>query len=60
MLARGAQEASLRQIARSHHTSYEAVRRLLHAARKELVPDEGEPSDLKTKDKEDQPSKEQG
>ena len=37
VLQRVAQGESLRQIARSYHTSYEAVRRVLNAARKELV-----------------------
>jgi hypothetical protein len=35
-----AQGESLRQIAKSFHTSYEAVRRVLNAARKELMADE--------------------
>ena len=39
---RVAQGESLRQIARSYHTSYEAVRRVLNAARKELVASQGE------------------
>ena len=39
---RVAQGESLRQIARSYHTSYEAVRRVLNAARKELVARQGE------------------
>jgi hypothetical protein len=42
VLQRVAQGESLRQIARSYHTSYEAVRRVLNAARKELVAGEGE------------------
>ena len=37
VLQRVAQGESLRQIARSYHTSYEAVRRVLSAARKELA-----------------------
>ena len=41
---------SLRQIARSYHTSYEAVRRVLLAARKELVGGDGEPAALRTED----------
>ena len=41
VLQRVAQGESLRQIARSYHISYEAVRRVLNAARKELVADEG-------------------
>lgn len=35
---------SLRQIARSYHTSHEAVRRVLNAARKELMAGEVAPS----------------
>ena len=42
VLQRVAQGESLRQIARSYHTSYEAVRRVLNAARKELAASEGE------------------
>ena len=41
MLQRVAQGESLRQIARSYHTSYEAVRRVLGAARKEFLMGEG-------------------
>jgi transposase len=41
-----AQGESLRQIARSYHTSYEAVRRVLNAARKELVAGESAQSML--------------
>ena len=41
VLQRVSQGESLRQIARSYHTSYEAVRRVLSAARKELVAGEG-------------------
>lgn len=44
VLQRVAQGESLRQIAKSYHTSHEAVRRVLNAARKELVASEGEPS----------------
>lgn len=43
---RVAQGESLRQIARSYQTSYEAVRRVLSAARKELVASQGEPAAL--------------
>ena len=46
MLKRVSQGESLRQIARSYHTSYEAVRRVLSAARKELVAGEGAQSML--------------
>ena len=44
VLQRVAQGESLRQIARSYHTSYEAVRRVLNAARKQLVVGDGDPS----------------
>lgn len=44
VLQRVAQGESLRQIARSYHTSYEAVRRVLHAARKELMAGDGKPA----------------
>ncbi|HEU5198657.1 MAG TPA: hypothetical protein VFU32_03405 [Ktedonobacterales bacterium] len=37
VLQRVAQGESLRQIARSYRTSHEAVRRVLNAARKELL-----------------------
>jgi hypothetical protein len=43
---RVAQGESLRQIARSYHTSYEAVRRVLNAARTQLVAREDETSTL--------------
>lgn len=43
VVQRVAQGESLRQIARSYHTSYEAVRRVLRAARKEVVVCQGEP-----------------
>jgi DNA invertase Pin-like site-specific DNA recombinase len=46
VLQRVAQGESLRQIARSYHTSHEAVRRVLNAARKELVTGEGKQSAL--------------
>jgi hypothetical protein len=52
VLQRVAQGESLRQIARSYHTSYEAVRRVLSAARKELVTDESGQSMLREKDTE--------
>ncbi|HLW02985.1 MAG TPA: hypothetical protein VKT82_30295 [Ktedonobacterales bacterium] len=38
---RVAQGESLRQIARSYHTSYEAVRRVLNTARREMLGSEG-------------------
>lgn len=41
-----AQGESLRQIARSYHTSYEAVHRVLNAARKELLAGEWKPATL--------------
>ena len=44
VLQRVAQGESLRQIARSYYTSHEAVRRVLHAARKELLGKEKKPS----------------
>ena len=43
---RVAQGESLRQIERRYQTSYEAVRRVLSAARKELVASQGEPAAL--------------
>jgi hypothetical protein len=52
VLQRVAQGESLRQIARSYHTSYEAVRRVLQAARQELVRGEGEPSAARAEDAE--------
>ena len=52
VLQRVAQGESLRQIARSYHTSYEAVRRVLSMARKELLAGEGTPSALHAEDKE--------
>ena len=45
-MCRVAAGESLRQIARSYHTSHEAVRRVLSAARKELVASQGEPAAL--------------
>ena len=50
VLQRVAQGESLRQIARSYRTSHEAVRRVLHAARKELVASEGEPSAVRAEE----------
>jgi len=52
VLQRVAQGESLRQIARSYHTSYEAVRRVLNAARQELVKGEDEPLALRAEDAE--------
>lgn len=52
-LQRVAQGESLRQIARSYHTSHEAMRRVLSAARKELLVGEGAPSVLPTEDAEE-------
>ena len=46
VLQRVAQGESLRQIARSFHTSYEAVRRVLNTARKDLLASQGEPAVL--------------
>jgi hypothetical protein len=50
VLQRVAQGESLRQIAKSYHASYEAVRRVLNAARKELVRGESEFSALQAED----------
>ena len=44
---------SLRQIARSYHTSHEAVRRVVLAARHELLGREGEPVTLLSEDAEE-------
>lgn len=52
VLQRVAQGESLRQIARSYHTSYEAVHRVLNTARKNLLKDAGEQSTLNTENKE--------
>jgi hypothetical protein len=52
VLQRVAQGESLRQIARSYHTSYEAVRRVLNAARSEVLGSEGEPKSPPTYDAE--------
>jgi transposase len=52
-LQRVAQGESLRQIAKSYHTSHEAVRRVLNAARKELLVGEGAPSLLPAEDAEE-------
>ena len=51
VLQRVAQGESLRQIARSYDTSYEAVRRVLNAARKELMASQGAPSARHPEDK---------
>ena len=58
VLQRVAQGESLRQIARSYHTSYEAERRVLNAARKGLVAGEGEPAGLYPEGAEEEFSKE--
>ena len=58
MLQRVAQGVSLRQIARSYHTSHEAVRRVLSAARKELLARQREPDALHPVDAEEEFSKE--
>lgn len=50
VLQRVAQGESLRQIAKSYHTSYEAVRRVLNAARKEMLRGEAERSVVQTED----------
>lgn len=55
---RVAQGESLRQIARSYHTSYEAVRRVLNTARKDLLASQGEPAVLPLVDKMEESSKE--
>ena len=52
VVQRVAQGESLRQIARSYHTSYETVRRVLLAARKRLVAGESEQSVIYAEDKE--------
>jgi DNA invertase Pin-like site-specific DNA recombinase len=52
VLQRVAQGESLRQIARSYHTSYEAVRRVLNAARSEMLGSEGEQKSLPIYDNE--------
>src|SRR5262245_32616225 len=57
VLQRVAQGESLRLVARSYHTSYEAVRRVLSAARKELLAVEGTRSILPTEDIEEKPAK---
>lgn len=46
VLHRVAQGESLRQIARSYHASYEAVRRVLNAARKGLLTGDSKPATL--------------
>jgi len=51
VLQRVAQGESLRQIARSYHTSYEAVRRVLNATRKDLMEGQGEQSTPDTENK---------
>lgn len=53
VVRRVAQGESLRQIARSYHTSHEAVRRVLSVARKELVAGEGALSMLAPEDTEE-------
>ncbi|HLW02760.1 MAG TPA: helix-turn-helix domain-containing protein [Ktedonobacterales bacterium] len=53
VLQRVAQGESLRQIARSYHTSYEAVRRVLNAARKDLLASQGKPDALHPEDAEE-------
>ena len=55
VLQRVAQGESLRQIARSYHTSYEAVRRVLQAARKGLVEEVGKPPMLHAEPQEKSP-----
>jgi len=52
VLQRVAQGESLRQIAKSYHTSYEAVRRVLNAARKELMASQDKPAALDPEDSE--------
>jgi len=52
VLQRVAQGESLRQIARSYHTSYEAVRRVLQAARKESLSGEGTSAVMRIEDSE--------
>jgi len=58
VLQRVAQGESLRQIARSYHTSYEAVRRVLNASRKGLLAHPDSPADLHPKGVEEEFSKE--
>jgi len=58
VLQRFAQGESLRQIARSYHTSYETVRRVLSAARRELVAGGSELAGLHPEGTEEEFSKE--
>lgn len=58
VLQRIAQGESLRQIARSYHASYEAVRRVLNASRKDLLASQGEPVALPSVDAKEESSKE--
>ena len=58
VLQRVAQGESLRQIERRYHTSYEAVRRVLNASRKELLAHSGSPATLHTEDAEEDSAKE--
>jgi hypothetical protein len=55
VLQRVAQGESLRQIARGYHTSYEAVRRVLSAARQGMLVDEGAVSTLNRENTEQEP-----
>jgi DNA-binding NarL/FixJ family response regulator len=50
VLQRVAQGESLRQIAKNYQTSYEAVRRVLNAARKKLGVGEGESSAVRAEE----------
>ena len=58
VLQRVAQGESLRQIARSYHTSHEAVRRVLNASRKGLLAGQGEPATLPPEDADEASTKE--
>ena len=58
VLQRVAQGESLRQIARSYHTSYEAVRRVLNASRKGLLASQSDPAGLHPEGAEEEFSKE--
>jgi DNA invertase Pin-like site-specific DNA recombinase len=53
VVRRVAQGESLRQIARSYQTSYEAVRRVLNASRKELLAHPGSPTARHSEDTEE-------
>ena len=58
VLQRVAQGESLRQIAWSYRTSYEAVRRVLNASRKDLLGSQCEPAGLPPVEAKEEPAKE--